>query len=222
MMKPRTRKHRKNPHSGDSELVPHRVNVIRGPYMAPETEVTIPFSIANQFSATSATFATQAYKINSLADANINYVGLSNFNGFYTKYRIIGVKAHFDFLGYGQTTHFLGAATFSPVSTAIASAADVLSAGVMPNSCGATVGWATGTSIERRRMACNFVGIAGTEEVLTSDSYSAATSAVADPADLIYLHICSRALTGTSQTQNFGYVVRGHLRVRYFERKTAA
>ena len=90
----------------------------------------------------------------------------------------------------------------------------------MPYSVGATVGASTGSSIERRRLSAKMVSIAGTDEVYTSDSYSAATNAVADPTDLIYLHVCSRHTLGTSTAQGLGYVIRGTLSVKYYEHTT--
>ncbi len=84
------------------------------------------------------------------------------------------------------------------------------------------MGLSSGTSIERRRLSVKMVDIAGTDEVYTSDSYSAATSAVADPSDLIYLHISCAQWVGSSTSQVNGVVVRGHLEVHYFERKTTA
>ncbi len=216
----RSRRPRKAPKvRQDKEIVAHKRLVIPSPLLPPETDVRIPFAIANQFTA-SATFSTQAYKINSLADSNIVYVGLSNFNGYYSKYRVTGVSMHIDFGGTASGSHWLGAATLSPVSTAIASASDVLKAAVMPYSVGATCGAVTGSSIERRRLSASMINVAGTDEVLTSSTYSAATSAVADPADLIYLHVASRSVLGGSATQSLAYVIRGTLQVKYFERIT--
>lgn len=204
------------------QIVPHRRTVVRGPYLPPEFDVTIPISWV-WTSGASTTFLTQAYKINSLADSNINYVGLANFNNFYTKYRVTGFALHFDFCGNAlSSVHTCYSASLSPVSTAISSAAEVLTNAVMPRSIGATCGTSTGYSIERRKLSASTAAIAGTDEVLTSDTYSAATSPVADPSDLIYLHLGYRQLNGASTTLAAAVVVRGHLSVRYFERKTTA
>ncbi len=212
---------RKNPGKirPDRELVPHKRLVIPSPLLPPETDVRIPFIVANAIT-TAATFGTQAYKINSLADTNIQYVGLSNFNGYYSKYRVVGVSMHIDFLGQSSTVHTVACASLSPLSTAIASAADVLKCSVMPFSIGATMGLSSGSSIERRRLSASLVNIAGTEEVYTSSTYSASTNAVADPSDLIYLHIGTRSLNGLGNPQAVGYVIRGTMQVKYFERNT--
>jgi len=216
------KKHRgKSNRKKDREIVPHRRTVIKGPYLPPEFDVQIPISWV-WYAGNASTFITQAYKINSLADSNIIYLGLSNFNNFYTKYRVVGFNLHFDFVGRSGLAQTVYSATLSPVSTAIASAADVLTTGVMPRSIGATVGLSGGYSIERRRLSASTAAIAGTDEVLTSDTYSAATNAVADPADIIYLHLGARQPDASATTQTVSVVVRGHLSVKYFERKTSA
>ncbi len=198
---------------------PHATTrVLRSP-LAPELKVQIPVSFV--WTATStATFLTQAYKINSLADSNMTYVGLGLFNTGYTKYRVTGATLHFDFAGASASTHSLYCASASPVSTAIASAGDVLTAALMPNSIGATCGLNSGASLERRSLSFAMTSVAGTDEVYTSDSYSAATSAVADPSDIIYLHLGFRFPGTASVSMTAVVVVRGHLDVQYFERKT--
>jgi len=204
----------------EKDPFPHSVTRVPRSPLSSELEVKIPFTIVKSTTVTVAAFETQAYKINSLADANINYVGLAAYNAFYSKYRVVGVQMHIDALGVSGIEHYIGAYALSPLVTAVASATDVLSIARMPNAIGVTVGLNTGTSIERRVLAARMVNVAGTDEVETSDTYSAATSAVADPADLIYLHTAWRKVSGAGASAlAYGFVIRGALNVRYFERR---
>lgn len=205
---------------GPHDPYPHPTTVVRGSPLASATRVKIPVSWNVTLAQGGANFVTTSYKINSLADAGIVYVGLNGFNTLYTKYRVLGASLHLDFLGSSATTHAVLSVSASPVSTAIASASDVLASAVMPNSVGATCGLSSGSSIERRQLSFQMVKVAGTDEVYTSDSYAAATSAVADPADLIYLHVSRRIPSGGTDSTTSNVIVRGHLDVQYFERKT--
>lgn len=199
---------------------PHRIQKMLSP-LAPEQKVKIPIAWAWWAVSTPVAFKTQAYKINSLADTNITYNYLAQYNTFYTKYRVTGATLHFDFCGAQAASATIYAATASPLSTALASAADILRAQGMPNSFGVTVG-TVGAPIVSRTLSFAMTNVAGTDEVYTSDTYAAATSAVADPADIIYLHLGMRFLDPGNNTLQSNVSVRGHLDVQYFERSTVS
>lgn len=200
------------------DQVPHPATQVHRSPVDPEALVRIPFTIVGSF-ANAATYQTQAYKINSLADSNIVYLGISAWASLYTKYRVVAVKTKIDACGTNQLAQWIGAFGFSPLSTAIASATDVLNFARMTNSVGVTVGAVTGSSIERLHLSARLVNVEGTENVLTDNDYTAATSAVADPASLIYLHVASRSFSGGSTAQGLAFKIYGTMEVQFFERK---
>jgi hypothetical protein len=57
----------------------------------------------------------------------------------------------------------------------------------------------------------------GTIEVETSDTFAASTNAVADPSNLLYLQVGQTSNNGASVTLSSSYLIRGRLRVRYFD-----
>jgi len=184
---------------------------------ASEFDVQIPFHDETG-SALTATFFGAAYKINSLAEAGFTYLGLSNFNAIYKRYRVIAVDC-------SVTTHSAHATITQMVSslitnsaTAPASSAIVINNGLNPGGRLTVLGLGAGghdICVQRHRFKVQ--SFEGSVEVETADTFAAATSAVADPANLLYLQVGATDIFGTSITFSIRMLIHGTMWVRYFD-----
>lgn len=184
---------------------------------AAEQDVQIPVYLADLISATATQYGV-AYKINTLADASVKYTGLSNFNAIYKRYRVLGYNLRISWQNRSATVPTAVSSLVTNSSTAPATSAIVFSNGVNPGGelTQLSINTAGHDQVYHHKKG-SVAAFEGSVEVETSDSFAAATSAVADPASLLYLQLGLSAISGTSVTFSIGLLITGHLNVRYFD-----
>jgi hypothetical protein len=168
------------------------------------------------------TFVDNVIKINSLADATWNTVlpGLDTYNEIYSSYRIVGCQMKLE-AGSKHTANVNAAYLFTDTSTAVTTAAGVLGASV--NEYGGhrlLSAVSAGKPIATMLKKVWFAKVVGNDAVEIDDDYAAATSAVADPANLIYLHLMSSTQSGNfAANGDVAFTLNVALLVKFFNRR---
>lgn len=182
-----------------------------------ELEVAIPINARGGSTATT-TITALTLKLNSLADANWVYSGLANFNSIYKRYRVLGFDIRVQFSSRHSTLGFICSGLPTNSATAAAAVANVLANGVNPGGKLAMLSTISGGSdLREMRFRSKIAAFEGTQEVETSSDFAAATSAVADPTQLLYLQLAAAEFNGTSTTFALNILATGSMWVRYFD-----
>jgi len=167
------------------------------------------------------TFVDTAIKINSLADATWNGAipGLGTYNEIYASYRIVGCHMSLE-CGSKHTANVNAAYLFTDSSSLITTSAGALAASTNQFGGLRLLSASTaGKPVAMMKKKVWFADVVGSDSVQTDDDYSAATNAVADPANLIYLHLMSATQTGNfAANGDVAFTLRVTLVVKFFNR----
>lgn len=217
----RSKKQKKSLRAGrqkrDALAVAHTRTHVPRPLFASELDVWIPFWRASGSSGSS-TFYGVATKLNTLADANVTYIGLANFNAIYKRYRVIRARFKATTTSKHTTLNLVATTLVTNSATAVASYAIVMANGINPGGKMNMLSLATGGSDKcDHDYNIEIAAFEGTREVETSSDFAAATNAVADPAQLLYVQTGVSEVFGATTTLSHSVLLKGQLLVRYFD-----
>ncbi len=197
---------------------PHSVTRVPRLLFAAEMDAWIPFYRTDAYTAAATGLDTTNIKINTLADSNNSYIGISLFNPNYRRYRVLKYDITAMFLNKHASSGLICSGLVTNSGTAPTTNVLVRNNMVQPGGKHQLMSTITGGSDVRHLRFKGFVSaFEGTKEVETSDTYAAALSPIADPTNLLYLQLAVIADDASSITFNASVTVTGMLLCRFFD-----